>query len=97
MNYSLHPEAEAELAYAAAFYKQQAGLVIAKAFLTEFESVAKLLVQHPEIGALTASGMRIHPFRRFPYSVIYRATPEGPRIFMVGHQHRRPNYWRGRA
>ena len=97
MTYSLHPEAEEELASAAAFYKEHAGLVLANAFLAEFERVAKLLVQLPELGTPTASGLRIHPFRRFPYSVVYRATPEGPRILVVGHQHRRPNYWRGRA
>jgi hypothetical protein len=31
VSYSLHPEAEAELAAAAAFYKQQAGLALASA------------------------------------------------------------------
>jgi hypothetical protein len=37
------------------------------------------------------------PFRRFPYSIVYRGVPEGLRILVVGHQHRRPSYWRGRS
>ena len=96
MTYSLHPEAEAELASAAGFYKQRAGLSIALAFIDEFERVAKLLVSYPELGAPNAGGLRIHPFRRFPYAVVYRAAPDGIRILVVAHQHRRPVYWRGR-
>ena len=97
MSYSLHPEAEQELASASAFYKEQAGLALANAFLAEFERVAKMLVSNPDLGTPVANGLRIHPFRRFPYSVIYRSAPQGLLILVIGHQHRRPSYWRGRA
>jgi plasmid stabilization system protein ParE len=96
VSFQLHPEAEQELAAAAEFYKEQAGFALAAAFLAEFERVAKLLVKNPEIGT-PEKELRIHPFRRFPYSVVYRVLPEGIRILVVGHQNRRPKYWRSRT
>ncbi|HXS19287.1 MAG TPA: type II toxin-antitoxin system RelE/ParE family toxin [Polyangiaceae bacterium] len=97
MSYSLHPEAEQELASASAFYKEQAGLALATAFLAEFERVAEVLVQNPNLGTPVSNGLRIHPFRRFPYSVVYRSLPKGIVILVIGHQHRRPRYWQGRS
>ena len=96
MSYSLHPEAEAELAAAAAFYKQQAGVALASAFLAEFGRVAGLLVSNPGLGTPTIGELRVHPMRRFPYSLAYRAVGQSERILVVGHQHRRPGYWRER-
>ena len=97
MSYSLHPEAEAELAAAAAFYKQQAGVALASAFLTEFVRVAGLLVGNPGLGTPTEGELRVYPVRRFPYSLVYRVVGTSIRILVVGHQHRRPGYWRGRV
>lgn len=97
MSYSLHPEAEAELTTAAAFYKQQAGVALAFAFLAEFARVAGLLVGNPGLGTRTEGELRVYPLRRFPYSLVYRAAGTGVRILVVGHQHRRPGYWRGRV
>jgi toxin ParE1/3/4 len=77
-------------------FRPWAGAALAKAFLAQFERVALLLEQRPELGTPATGQRRIFPFRRFPYSIIYRAAPEGLRILVVGHQHRRPNYWRDR-
>ena len=96
MNFSLHPEAEPELATAGTFYKQQAGVTLVSAFLAEFAHVAGLLVGNPGLGTRTESELRVYPLRRFPYSLIYRAVGRCIRILVVGHQHRRPGYWRGR-
>lgn len=97
MSYSLHPEAEAELAAAAAFYKQQAGVALASAFLTELARVTALLVSNPGLGTRAGGELRVYPLRRFPYSLVYRAVGAGIRILVVGHQHRQPGYWRGRG
>ena len=96
MSYSLHPQAERELADAVAFYRERAGTALARTFLSEFERVVTLLMQNPEIGTHASGQFRIYPLRRFPYSVVYRSANEGLRILVVGHQHRRPSYWRGR-
>ncbi len=50
MTYSLHPGAEHDIANALDFYSKQAGLVVAKRFLEEFERVAELLIEHPGLG-----------------------------------------------
>lgn len=97
MSYSLHPEAERELSEAAAFYQSQAGGSLASAFLNEFVRVATLLALNPEMGRPVRDGLRIHPVRRFPYALVYRVRTDGILILVVGHQHRRPNYWRGRV
>ena len=97
MSYSLHPQAEQELADAAAFYEERAGAALARTFLSEFERVATLLMQNPNLGTPAEGPYRIYPLRRFPYSVVYRSANEGLRILVVGHQHRRPSYWRGRG
>ncbi len=45
MTYSLHPGAEQDIADALDFYAKQAGPLVARRFLNEFERVATLLVE----------------------------------------------------
>jgi plasmid stabilization system protein ParE len=97
VSYSLHPEAEAELTVAAAFYKQQAGVALGSAFVEEFTRVAGLLVGNPGLGTPAEGELRVYPLRRFPYSLVYRVVGTSVRILVVGHQHRRPGYWRSRV
>lgn len=66
MTYSLHPAAEQDIADALDFDAQQAGLLLARRFLDEFERVANLLVEHPGFGTPTTRGRRVHPLRVFP-------------------------------
>lgn len=96
MSYWLHPVAEADLTEAAVFYSQNASNRIAEAFLVEFERVIALLEENQRLGTLVKGGLRIHPFHRFPYSVVYRESESGPRVYAVSHQKRRPNHWRSR-
>ena len=97
MTYSLHPEAASELEDAFNFYREQGGLRLAQAFLAEFERVATLLVSNPDFGTPSSGSRRSFPLRRFPYSLIYRALSGDIRILVVGHQHRKPGYWRERS
>ena len=92
MTYSLHPGAEQDIADALDFYTEQAGLLIAKRFLDEFERVAKLLVAYPDFDTPSTNGRRVFPLRIFPYSVVYRDLQTGIRIVVVRHQHRKPGY-----
>jgi plasmid stabilization system protein ParE len=50
VTYALHPEATGELEEALAFYREQGGIELARAFLAEFERVATLLVSNPGFG-----------------------------------------------
>jgi len=47
LNYSLHPEAERDLADASDFYRVAADGSVAERFIAEFERVAQLLARHP--------------------------------------------------
>ena len=69
MTYSLHPGAEHDIANALDFYKEQTGLAVAERFLEEFERVAKLLIEYPDLGTPTTRGRRTFPLKVFPYSV----------------------------
>lgn len=96
MSYWLHPEAEGELGAAAVYYAEHANQSIASAFVTEFERVLALLVANQRLGTPADEGLRVYPFRRFPYSLVYREDSAGPQVYAVAHQHREPDYWRER-
>jgi len=96
MTYLLHPGAERDIANALDFYKEQAGLAVAERFLDEFERVAKLLIEYPDLGTPTTRGRRTFPLKVFPYSVVYRNLESNIRILIVRHQHRKPGYAGGR-
>lgn len=91
MSYSLHRGAERDLTTAFRFYQVEASPGIARRFLDEFERVADLLVEYPEIGTPAGQDRRAFPLRGFPYSVLYRPTAAGPRILVVRHQSRDPS------
>jgi len=97
MTYSLHPKVESDLDEAAAHLAKHASARTVARFLAEFERVANLLVEHPGIGTPTSGGMRIHPFRVFKYSVVYRVVNGEPRILIVRHKRRRASHGAGRS
>lgn len=92
MTYTVHPDAERDIAEASDFYEKQAGVVIARRFLAEFERVAKLVDQNPEVGAPLTHTRRMFPLKVFPYAVVYRILSDGVQILIVRHQHRKPSF-----
>jgi len=92
VTFSLHPGAEHDIADALDFYTVQAGPLVAQRFLSEFERVAKLLVEYPRFGTPTTRGRRVFPFRIFPYSIVYRVLETGVRILVIRHHHKKPGY-----
>ncbi len=92
----LHRAARDELTDAADYYAEHASARVADSFLNEFERTLTLIESNQQIGTIDESGLRLYPFHRFPYSIVYRESPTGPRIFAVASQHRQPNYWRRR-
>jgi len=89
------PPALAELQDAADHYALQGGIKLATDFVAEFERVANLLLTKPKPGS-PAHGARRYFMSKFPYCVIYQATPDELRILAVAHQRQRPGSWRGR-
>jgi plasmid stabilization system protein ParE len=96
MNYSLHRGAEQDLLEAAQFYRREGGFRLANRFLSEFERVAHLVVEFPDIGTPTDELRRAHPSRDVPYSVIYRVKDGHVRILVVRGQLRDPAYGQSR-
>ena len=90
MTYTVHPEAERDLAEASDFYAKQASEVVARRFLTEFERVARLLDRSPEAGAEIRTNRRKFHLAVFPYTVVYRKLDSGIQVLVVRHQSRSP-------
>jgi plasmid stabilization system protein ParE len=92
VSYTLHRDAERELAQAVRFYRREGGRALATRFLDEFEHAVELLIEHPGIGAPTSDDRRWFPLAGFPYSVIYRQIDLGIRVLVLRHQHRDPEH-----
>lgn len=97
MKITLNAKAELELIEGAQYYAREANAELAYAFISEFDRSAKLLVEHPRMGAIWRGSIRRLPLRRFPYSIIYYVRDSDIRILAVAHQRRRPGFWKGRA
>ena len=96
MTYTVHPSAERDLAEASDFYVGQAGVVVARRFLTEFDRVARLLDRTLEAGAEIRTNRRRFHLAVFPCTVVYRRVDAGIQVPVVRHQSRKPNYGMGR-
>lgn len=92
----IHRLAADDLAQAAHFYRREGGVALARRFLNEFERIARLLEQFPDIGTPTAEGRQSFPLVDFPYSIIYRHGAAGLRILVVRHQSRDPEFGESR-
>jgi plasmid stabilization system protein ParE len=71
-------------------YRQVAGVVVARKLVADFARVTRLIHRLPEIGTLLPDGRRIHPLRRFPYSIVYRLLPDAVKVVLFRHQRRHP-------
>ena len=90
-----HAEAERELDEAAVFYESRVpGL--GKSFSGEVERTIRLLREYPDAGAPAGAKHRRVLVDRFPYFVAYERHDDFIIILAVGHQKRRPGYWRKR-
>ncbi|PKM07230.1 MAG: type II toxin-antitoxin system RelE/ParE family toxin [Gammaproteobacteria bacterium HGW-Gammaproteobacteria-4] len=71
MSYTLHRDAERELAHAARFYRREGGRALTARFLDEFEHSVELLIEHPGIGSPTSDDRRWFrsPASRTPSSI----------------------------
>jgi plasmid stabilization system protein ParE len=91
-----HPQAEIELIEAAAHYEQRVpGL--GERFEAEVRGAVRTLLDHSEIGAAAAPGLRRFVLSRFPFTLYYSVTADVLRIEVVAHQSRRPGYWWSRV
>ena len=97
VTYSLHRLAERDLEEAFQFYLKRGSGKVALRFLAEFERVADLIDINPEIGTRTNADRRTHPFRKYPYWLIYKTTGTDVRILVVRHKRKKQEYGSDRS
>jgi toxin ParE1/3/4 len=79
MKLEFHPEAEVELLEAAEYYELQVpGL--GERFGAEVRRATDLLLLHPELGAPVDADLRNFVLSRFPFTLIYSASPAELRV-----------------
>ena len=92
MTYVLHRQAATDLESAFEFYRRNGSAQVALRFLAEFERVAELVDDNPDIGTPTQEGRRRVSFRRYPCSIIYRPVQSVVRILVVRRDRQAPGY-----
>jgi toxin ParE1/3/4 len=93
---SYHPEAEAEIQAAAAWYlnRSQAAAV---GLTEELDRILAMIQQFPELQPPYDDRHRFAVLRRYPYSVVYRVDGERIRVIAFAHSRKSAGYWQGRA
>ncbi|MDO8960117.1 MAG: type II toxin-antitoxin system RelE/ParE family toxin [Rhodocyclaceae bacterium] len=66
-------------------------------FKRELRQLMRLVATMPLAWPPSGPDSRKCLMTRFPYLVIYTVMPDGLLVLAVGHQHRRPGYWRERV
>jgi plasmid stabilization system protein ParE len=87
--------ARAEFREAVLYYEeQQPGL--GDRFTSAVYETIQHLLEFPQVGSPTGSGLRRVWVRRFPFVLIYAVGDDVIRVMVLAHAQRRPDYWRSR-
>ena len=91
-----HPEAEAEMGEAAAYYEaQQENL--GKRFLTAVQDAINRVHINPLLYPTVEHDVRRCVTKTFPFGVLFRALSQEIVVVAVMHLHRDPEYWKHRV
>ncbi len=91
----LLPKARNDLSKAARYLELEK-LGLGNRLTDEIQDALGRLSLNPQVGAEVAPGVRKLVVRRFPYSLLYRITPEYVLVLAVVHQRRHPRRWQDR-
>ncbi len=95
MRVRLHPEAEAEMIEAAAYYEdRQADL--GKRFLASVQDAINSIRINPRLYPVVDLDVRRCLTKVFPFGVLFRVLPDQVVVVAVMHLARHPNYWKHR-
>ena len=90
-----HPEAEAEMIAAAAYYEaQQPGL--GRRFLAAVQDAINRISHNPQLYPVVELDVGRCLTKTFPFGVLFRERPDRIVIMAVMHLHRAPAYWKDR-
>lgn len=92
-----HPEADAELLAAVAWYDEEAEL--GADFLAEARDLSARLADAPESFPPdpVLEGIRRARLKRFPWCLVFTVHDEEVFVLAVAHLRREPGYWRQRV
>ena len=87
--------AEEEFGDAAAFYEGEE-FSLGEEFIAGVFATVDLLQRQPMLGKPAGGRFRSFPVRKFPFNIIYKLDEDEIVVVAVGHQSRKPGYWRDR-
>ena len=90
-----HPSAVDEAEGALEWYAARSPAA-AKAYLHELDHALSQIAEAPHRWPRYSQDVRRYQFRRFPFTLFYRATQDSVQVLAVAHQRRKPGYWRHR-
>lgn len=90
-----HPNAEAEVLEARAWYAERSEIA-GRAFVTEIAWAVREISNAPERSKRYDYATRRFILPNFPFSIIYRVHQGAVQVIAVVHHRRRPGYWRSR-
>jgi len=90
-----HPDAEAEMIEAAAYYETQQP-ALGRRFLVSVQDALNRLASNPSLFPIVEHNARRCLVRTFPFGVIFKQDPDTLVVLAVMHLHREPDYWKTR-
>jgi toxin ParE1/3/4 len=90
-----HPDAEAEMIEAAAYYEAQQP-DLGRRFLVAVQDAANRIAVNPRLYPVVELDVRRCLTKTFPFGLLFRERSEAFVIMAVMHLHRDPDYWRNR-
>jgi len=96
MSFYLHPDAEAELLKAIAYY-EEIRTDLGHDFSLEVYSAIQRAVSMPKSWTLIDVNIRRSLVSRFPYGILYSEVNNKIYILAVMNLHRNPDYWKDRC
>ncbi len=95
MNYTFHPEAEAEFVEAINYF-EEVETELGYDFAVEVYSAIERAISFPKAWPVVEEDIRRCLVRRFSYGILYSEEKEGIFVVAVMHLHREPDYWKHR-
>jgi len=87
-----HPEAEAEMIDAAAWYQTQQRDLGGRLLAAVADAIQRIAL-NPDLYPRLEGDVRRCLTRTFPFGVLFRNRPEIIEVIAVMHLHREPGYW----
>jgi plasmid stabilization system protein ParE len=90
-----HPDAEAELMDAAAYYESQLP-DLGRRFLAAVQDAINRVAVNPRLYPIVELDVRRCLTKTFPFALLFREHAESFVVMAVMHLHRDPDYWKSR-